>query len=82
MHQPLREHSRPAHQSITLQDMTNCPEALLKPFYHFISLILVFIAFALNLLAAAQSASCFLLGNGVCETLPSQQGRGCHLPLQ
>lgn len=50
-------------------------------FYHFISLILVFIVFAVNLLAAAQSASCSLLGNGVCETLPSQ-GRGCHLSLQ
>lgn len=69
--QPFRECSRPAHQSITLQDMTNCLEALLKPFYNFISLFLGFILFAVNLLAAAQSASCFLLGNGGCETLPS-----------
>lgn len=35
--------------AITLQDMTNCLEALVKPFNHFISLILVFIVFAVNL---------------------------------
>lgn len=35
--------------AITLQDMTNCFEALLRPFNHFISPILVFIVFAGNL---------------------------------
>lgn len=35
--------------AITLQDMTNCLEAFVKPFNHFISLILVFIVFAVNL---------------------------------
>lgn len=34
--------------TITLQDMTNCLEAFVKPFNHFISLILVFIVFAVN----------------------------------
>lgn len=34
--------------AITLQDMTNCLEAFVKPFNHFISLILVFIVFAVN----------------------------------
>lgn len=52
-----------------------------KPFYRSISLILGFIVCAVNRLAAAQSASCSLLGNGVCETLPRQRGTGCHLSL-
>lgn len=66
--------------AITLQDMTNCLEALVKPFNHFISLILVFIVFAVNLWPAAQFASCSFW-EMECETLPRQQGRGCHLSV-
>lgn len=63
--------------AITLQDMTNCLEAFVKPFNHFISLNSCFYCLCCKSMAAAQFASCSFW-EMECETLPQQQGRGCH----
>lgn len=67
--------------AITLQDMTNCLEAFVKPFNHFINLILVFIVFAVN---PWQQLNLHPALSGKWSVRPSHSSRAvtsqCHSP--